>query len=179
MNRSIVSLVPRVLLDSKVPWWIVVTWFRFIAQILGNFANLGNFILTFFRTNFNLTFFQINFNLTFFRAFVNLTFFRTFVNLTFFRTDESSFSSMSLDVGSPSDAPIRWSDGTILVPVVDCVVQRLTQGRRQLPRHSAIATSRLMCPHYCRYVPHYSCLFRVFFLMFQFLNYCHFSYLKQ
>ena len=30
------NLVPRVLLGTKVPWWIVVTWFRFIAQILGN-----------------------------------------------------------------------------------------------------------------------------------------------
>ena len=30
------DLVPRVLLGTKVPWWIVVTWFRFIAQILGN-----------------------------------------------------------------------------------------------------------------------------------------------
>ena len=28
------NLVPRVLLGTKVPWWI--TWFRFIAQILGN-----------------------------------------------------------------------------------------------------------------------------------------------
>ena len=30
------NLVPRVLFGTKVPWWIVVTWFRFIAQILGN-----------------------------------------------------------------------------------------------------------------------------------------------
>lgn len=30
------NLVPRVLLGTKLPWWIVVTWFRFIAQILGN-----------------------------------------------------------------------------------------------------------------------------------------------
>ena len=30
------NLIPRVLLETKVPWWIVDTWFRFIAQILGN-----------------------------------------------------------------------------------------------------------------------------------------------
>ena len=30
------NLVPKVLLGTKVTWWIVVTWFRFIAQILGN-----------------------------------------------------------------------------------------------------------------------------------------------
>ena len=30
------NLVPRVLLGTKVSWWIVVTWFRLIAQILGS-----------------------------------------------------------------------------------------------------------------------------------------------
>ena len=29
------NLVPRVLLGTKVPWWIVVTWFCLFAQILG------------------------------------------------------------------------------------------------------------------------------------------------
>ena len=33
---TLANLVPRVLLETKVPWWIVVTWLRFIAQILGN-----------------------------------------------------------------------------------------------------------------------------------------------
>ena len=37
-GNSLYNLVPRVLLETKVPWWIVVTWFRFTAQILGNKA---------------------------------------------------------------------------------------------------------------------------------------------
>ena len=36
LSKMAANLVPRVLLGTKVPWWIVVTWFRFIAQILGN-----------------------------------------------------------------------------------------------------------------------------------------------
>ena len=35
-NTCGINFVPRVLLGAKVPWWIVVMWFRFIAQILDN-----------------------------------------------------------------------------------------------------------------------------------------------
>ena len=33
------NFVLTVRLGTKVPWWIVVTWFRFTAQILGNKIN--------------------------------------------------------------------------------------------------------------------------------------------
>ena len=56
-----INLVPRVLLGTKVPWWIVVTWVRFIAQILGNkticyciyFSNVLGLKLTSFNCSIN------------------------------------------------------------------------------------------------------------------------------
>ena len=63
---TLANLVPRVLLETKVPWWIVVTWFRFIAQILGNktiyflyFSDVPGLKLTPFNYSINMSVYYV------------------------------------------------------------------------------------------------------------------------